>query len=170
MDGIEIIPYAPQYEEEVKDLLSELQAALVACDPEGVQVMKKRYREEYLGYVLQLVRQNSGAAFLALRAGEAIGFAAGYIETKDEEDLLTNRCPKRGVVSELVVSSPLRRGRIGRVLLSKLEDFFSENGCEFIAIDVFAPNDTARKFYETLGYRPRNIEYYRRIGESPNRE
>ena len=167
MDCVKIVPYAPKYAPQAKELLLELQAHLVACDPEAVQVLKERYREEYLGYVLGLTERFGGAVFLALRGDRAVGFAAGYPEPKDEEDLLTNRCPKRGVLSELVVSAPERRQSTGRQLLCAMEEFFRAQGCEFIAVDVFAPNRDARGFYEALGYAPRNIEYYKRIGEKP---
>ena len=98
-----------------------------------------------------------------MSGNEAVGFIAGYIEPKDEEDIITNRCPKRGIISDLAVTAPRRGSGIGKDLMNAIERYFMEMNCEFVALDLFAPNDTAKKFYDSLGYTPRNIELYKRI-------
>ena len=100
--------YTASHEEEVISLLCELQSYLVDIDSEKVQLLSNDYRLNYLPYVLELAYSNHGSALIALNNGKVIGFAAGMIEPKDKEDRLTNRCPNRGLISELIVATEWR--------------------------------------------------------------
>lgn len=168
---LKIVPYTDE-KEPIIALLEELQEHLVYVDAEKVQIMSDQYGEEYFCYLQQLLTDNGGVMYLAMSDDSVVGMIAGYIEPKDDEDRITNRCPKRGVISDLVVSSSLRNKGVGDSLMNAMENHFLSIGCEFIAVSVFAPNEVARRFYEKSGYAPRNIELYKRIGnqEASNAE
>ena len=156
--------YAPQDKAEVITLLVQLQEHLVAVDDENVQMLTDRYPKEYLNYLLDELRENHGVLFVLENATEIIGLVAGIIEPKDKEDILTNRCPIRGKVLDLIVSKDHRSGGAGTALLQAIEDYFRKHECEYICVDVFAPNKGAYTFYENNSYSPRNIELYKRLG------
>lgn len=160
---IHIIEYFKRYREESRQLLDELQGYLVNIDTEHVQTISTIYQKEYLGYLIGNALFNNGKLYLALLDNHAVGLVAGWIEAKDKDDYLTNRCPKRGLVTELVVSQNMRGHGIGEKLLDQMEEYFKSLDCEFIAINVFAPNQDALEFYKHEGYSPRNIELYKRI-------
>lgn len=141
---------------EISLLLVELQEHLVSVDDESVQTIDDEYGETYFAYLQRLVRSNDGIILLAVSESGAEGFVAGYIEPKDEEDRITNRCPRRGIISDLAVAAPRRGSGIGKELMNAIENYFMDMNCEFVALDLFAPNDMARKFYDSLGYTPRN--------------
>ena len=145
-------------------LLVQLQEHLVAVDDEQVQILTDRYPKEYLNYLLDELRENHGVLFVLENATEIIGLVAGIIEPKDKEDILTNRCPIRGKVLDLIVSKDNRSGGAGTALLQAMEDYFRKHECEYICVDVFAPNKGAYTFYENNSYSPRNIELYKRLG------
>lgn len=168
---VNIVEYTDE-KEQVIALLRELQEHLVAVDGEKVQILRDEYGKDYFDYLFRLVNDNDGKIFLAKTSDSVFGMIAGYVEPKDAEDRISNRCPKRGVISDLVVSSSFRNKGIGVSLMSVMENYFSNIGCEFIAVSVFAPNEVARRFYEKTGYAPRNIELYKRIGnqEASNAE
>ncbi len=147
----------------VTDLLVQLQAHLVSVDDEEVQVLLSKYHSEYLNRLLAILAENNGKLFVATNHGSIIGIVAGIIEPEDEEDRLTNRCPKRGKVLELVVDKNARSKGTGVSLLRMLETYFAEQHCEFVFVDVFAPNTGALSFYKKNLYAPRNIEMYKRI-------
>ncbi|MCD8116588.1 MAG: GNAT family N-acetyltransferase [Oscillospiraceae bacterium] len=159
---MEIVPYSNE-KQQVVNLLVELQEYLVSVDEESVQTIDNEYGEKYFIYLQELIKKHDGIILLAVSGSEVDGFIAGYIEPKDEEDVITNRCPRRGIISDLAVTAPRRGSEIGKDLMSAIERYFSEMNCEFVAVDLFAPNDTARKFYDSLGYTPRNIELYKRL-------
>lgn len=145
-------------------LLVQLQEHLVTVDDEQVQILTDRYPKEYLNYLLDELRENHGVLFVLENATEIIGLVAGIIEPKDKEDILTNRCPIRGKVLDLIVSKDHRSGGAGTALLQAMEDYFRKHECEYICVDVFAPNKGAYTFYENNSYSPRNIELYKRLG------
>lgn len=147
---------------QLQSLLMELQEYLVSVDVEQVQTVYDNFGEKYSKYLLQQINKNEGIIFLALSNNDTIGMIAGYIEPKDEEDYISNRCPKRGIISDLVVTSSHRGKGVGRELMKAIENFFSEQGCEFIAVNVFGPNKSAQLFYDSLGFSQRNIEYYKK--------
>lgn len=156
--------YAPEEKSQVIMLLVQLQEHLVAVDDEQVQILTDRYPKEYLNYLLDELRENHGVLFVLENATEIIGLVAGIIEPKDKEDILTNRCPIRGKVLDLIVSKDHRSGGAGTALLQAMEDYFRKHECEYICVDVFAPNKGAYTFYENNSYSPRNIELYKRLG------
>lgn len=156
--------YAPNDKAAVITLLVQLQDHLVAVDDEKVQMLTVRYRKEYIDYLFDALRVNNGILLVAENAATIIGFVAGIIEPKDREDVLTNRCPIRGKVLELIVSKDFRLGGIGTALLQAMEEYFKKHKCEYICVDVFAPNEDAVRFYQINSYAPRNIEMYKRLG------
>lgn len=156
--------YAPEDKSQVIMLLVQLQEHLVTVDDEQVQILTDRYPKEYLNYLLDELRENHGVLFVLENATEIIGLVAGIIEPKDKEDILTNRCPIRGKVLDLIVSKDHRSGGAGTALLQAMEDYFRKHECEYICVDVFAPNKGAYTFYENNSYSPRNIELYKRLG------
>jgi len=145
-------------------LLVQLQEHLVAVDDENVQMLTDRYRNEYLDYLFDELRENNGILLIAQNDVTIIGLVAGIIEPKDKEDELTNRCPIRGKVLELIVSKDYRAGGAGTALLQAMEDYFKKHECEYICVDVFVPNEDAVHFYQTKSYAHRNIEMYKRLG------
>ena len=149
--------------DKVNDLLIQLQKHLVSVDYEHVQILNEQYGKKYLNKLLDLLSKNCGKLFVAEKNGQLCGMVAGIIEPKDEDDFLTNRCPKRGKVVELVVSEHTRSQGIGTKLLRTIEDYFREQGCEFVCVDVFAPNLGALRFYEGAEYSTRNIEMYKHL-------
>lgn len=159
---MKIVPYSNE-KRQVVNLLVELQEHLVSADNEKVQTIDDAYGEKYFVYLQRLVNKHDGTILLAVSESEVEGFIAGYIEPKDEIDIITNRCPRRGVISDLAVTAHRRGNGIGKNLMNAIESYFMEKNCEFVAVDLFAPNDTARRFYDSLGYTPRNIELYKRI-------
>jgi len=155
--------YTASHEEEVISLLCELQSYLVDIDSEKVQLLSNDYRLNYLPYVLEFAYSNHGSALIALNNGKVIGFAAGMIEPKDKEDRLTNRCPNRGLISELIVATEWRGKGVGKKLVEAMEDQFKGKNCEYSVVDVFGPNGAAQSFYSGLGYGNRNIEMMKKL-------
>lgn len=160
---MEIVEYEARFEEAVKDLLVTLQAYLVEIDPEKIQVLPGCYREHYFRFTMDSIAAQEGRLLLAVRHGKAVGLIAGVIETKDDADRLTNRCPKRGRITELVVEPSARGSGAGKALLREMEACLRRMGCAYIAIDVFGPNRNALEFYRRNGYEIRNVEVMKKV-------
>lgn len=160
---ISIVPCEERFAGAVKDLLVSLQEYLVEIDPEQIQALPGSYREGYFRLTTASLAEQEGRLLLAMDHGKPVGRIAGITEAKDEIDRLTNRCPKRGRITELIVEQAGRGAGTGKALLREMEVSFQHMGCEAIAIDVFAPNRNAAEFYRRNGYEPRNIEVMKPI-------
>ena len=152
---MKIIEYNESYLEDVRDLLVELEEYIVAIDKDELDHVHPEYRCKMAILDLEEVNENNGKCFLAIEDDKAVGLIMGTIPGYDEFDYLDYKCPKRGEITELVVSSKVRSKGIGNLLMEKMENYFKENGCEYVLVDVFAYNENAIKFYDKHGYHAR---------------
>lgn len=158
-----IIEYEDKYIEEVRDLLVELEEYIVSIDKDELDIVGEDYREKYIVNLLNEVNENNGKIYLDIEDNRVVGMIAGAIRKYSEEDRLDYKCPKAGVVLELVTTQKERSKGIGRKLLNKIEEYFKTLDCEYVYIDVFAYNENAKRFYEKSDYHARMHTYIRKI-------
>ena len=150
---MEIIEYNPNFDEQIKDLLVELQNYLIDIDDWHTQVMLPEYREGNFQVDIRKVNNQEGKIYLAIES-ELI---MGVVEEKDEIDKLTNDCAKTGSVIELIVRNDIRGNGVGKTLLKQMEKYFKNINCKRVNIEVFGPNKKGLNFYEKNGYISRDI-------------
>ncbi len=160
---MKIIDYNIKYNEEIKDLLVELQEYIVSIDRDKYNIITDDYRKAYFKKTLNEVKDYKGKIYLAVdNNNKVVGLIVGIInnETMETYDF---KVPKRGRITELIVSKKCRSKGIGKLLLNKMENYFRSVGCEGILIAVFGYNDIAQKFYYKNGYFNRNLEIMRKL-------
>ena len=154
---MEIIEYEEKYLEDVKDLLVELEEYIISIDKDKLDRLHPEYREKMAVLDLEEVKNNNGKCYLAIQNGKAIGVIMGILGTYEEYDYLDYKCPRRGEVTELIVTKKIRSNGVGQKLMEKMEDYFRSIDCEYVVIDVFAYNDIGINFYNKLGYHTRGL-------------
>ena len=152
---MKIIEYEDKYLEDVKDLLVELEEYIVSIDKDELDILHPEYRDKMAIIDLEEVQNENGKCFLAIENDKAIGLIMGTIPEYEEYDYLDYKCPKRGVITELVISKNIRGNGIGNELITKMENYFKEQECEYVLVDVFAYNERGLNFYNKQGYHPR---------------
>lgn len=157
-----IIEYNEIYNENIKDLLVELQEHIVEIDKEGYNILTNEYREEYFKKTMEEIKKYEGKMFLYKENNEILGLVVGLINNEETKEY-DFQAPKRGRVSELVVTKKIRSKGIGKKLLDKITQYFKENNCKDILIAVFAYNENTIRFYERNNYHARLIEMTRKI-------
>ena len=162
---MEIIEYNEKYLEDAKDLLVELEEYIVSIDKDNLDQVGTDYREKMFQYDLEEVNKNQGKCFLAVEDDKAIGLIMGYIRKWDEADYLDYKCPKTGLVSELIVTSKIRSHGVGNLLMKKMEEYFKQLGCTHITIELFAYNEIGSNFYAKEGYHARMHSLIKEIGD-----
>lgn len=155
-----IIEYEDKYLEDVKDLLVELEEYIISIDKDNLDRIHPDYRNKM---ALKDLEENK--CYLAVEDNKAIGLIMGKITKYDEYDYLDYKCPKRGEISELIVSKNARSKGIGKALINKMEEYFKSLECEYIIVDIFAYNEKAIKFYDNNNYHPRMITSIKKIKE-----
>lgn len=159
---MDIIDYACQYDDDIKDLLVELQKHIAEMDREKYNILTDDYREKYFDKTMNEVNEYQGKIYLAKEADSIVGIIIGVINNEEVKDYNFS-APKRGRIIELVVSKKCRSKGIGKQLLNKMESYFLEVGCKGVLIDVFAYNENAKRFYYENGYFNRSIEMMKKI-------
>jgi ribosomal protein S18 acetylase RimI-like enzyme len=154
---MKIIEYEEKYLEDVKDLLVELEEYILSIDKDELDQLHPEYREKMAILDLEEVKEYNGKCYLAIEDDKAIGLIMGTIPGYDEYDYLDYKCPKRGEITELIVSKNIRSKGIGNELIKKLEEYFKNEGCEYVLVDVFAYNEIGINFYNKQGYHPRML-------------
>lgn len=152
---MKVIEYEDKYLEDVRDLLVELEEYIVSIDKDNLDRVHSEYREKVALIDLEEVRKYNGKCYIALDNDKVVGMIMGTIPLYDEYDYLDYKCPKRGEVTELIVSKNVRSKGIGNRLLNEMEKYFKSQNCEYVLIDVFAYNENAIKFYNKNDYHPR---------------
>lgn len=104
---------------------------------------------------LKDIDENNGKCYLSLENKKVVGLIMGNIPKYDEFDYLDYKCPKRGIITELAVTSKVRSKGIGKILIKEIENYFRNQGCEYVLVDVFAYNKNAINFYNSSGYHSR---------------
>ena len=144
---MKIIEYNEKYLEDVKDLLVELEEYILSIDKDELDQLHPEYREKMALLDLEEVNKTNGKCYLAIEDDKAIGLIMGTLPPYDEYDYLDYKCPKRGEITELIVTNKTRSKGVGQQLIEKMEEYFKSMGCEYIFVDVFAYNEIAKNFY-----------------------
>ena len=152
---MQIVEYEDKYLEDVRNLLVELEEYIVSIDKDYLDHVHPEYREKMVTIDLDEVKNNNGKCYLAIENDEAIGLIMGCIFPYGEFDYLDYKCPKRGKITELIVTNKIRSKGIGQELINKIEEYFKSVGCEYVIVDVFAYNDIGKIFYNKKKYHTR---------------
>lgn len=159
-----IIEYNTIYDEDIKNLLVELQEHIANIDKLGYNILTPKYREDYFKETMDEVNKYQGKIYLYQENNKIIGLIIGLINNEEEQDS-GFKVPKRGRISELIVSKNIRGKGIGTKLLNKMTEYLKHQNCQDILIGVFGYNEEAIKFYERNGYHTRMIEMTKKVEE-----
>ena len=160
---MKIVEYEEKYLEDVRDLLVELEEYIVSIDKDNLDRVHPEYREKMALIDLQEVNNYDGKCYLAIENNRVMGLIMGCIPDYDEYDYLDYKCPKRGEITELIVTKKVRSNGVGQILMNKMEEYFKSVGCEYIIVDVFGYNENGFKFYEKGGYHTRMLTMIKKI-------
>ena len=158
-----IIEYNDKYLEDVKDLLVELEEYIISIDYDHLDQLHEEYRDKMAILDLEEIKKYNGKCYLYIEDNKVVGLIMGIINQYDKYDYLDYKCPKKGEITELIVSNKIRSKGIGQKLIKKIEEYFKSQNCEYIKVEVFAYNDNALKFYTKQKYHPRMVDMIKKI-------
>ena len=159
---MKIIEYNPKYDEQIKILLVELQSYITKIDEDKYNIITNEFKEKYIQKTIEEVQNYEGKIFLAQDNEKIVGLIVGLINN-DEIHTYDFKAPKRGRITELIVTHEYQKNKVGEKLLNEMEEYFKSVGCKAVLIDVFGYNLNAQNFYSKNGYKNRNIEIMKKI-------
>lgn len=157
-----IIEYDGKYDKDIINLFIELQEHIADLDREGYNILTANYGHLYLKKTLEEVKKYNGKLLLYKIDQDILGLVVGLINN-DAEDSYDFKAPRRGRITELIVSEKKRSKGIGKKLLKAMEGYLISQECSDVLLGVFAYNDRALKFYEENGYHVRMLEMTKKI-------
>jgi ribosomal protein S18 acetylase RimI-like enzyme len=157
-----IIEYNNKYDEDIKRLLEELQIYIASLDEEGYNIVTREFKEKNFIETMEEVEKYEGKILLYQEDNYITGLIIGIINN-EEEETYNFIAPKRGRITELIVSHQSRSKGTGTKLLKAMEDYLKSVGCEDILLGVFAYNEKAKNFYEKHGYHNRMIDMTKKL-------
>ena len=157
-----IIEYNNKYDEDIKRLLEELQIYIASLDEEGYNIVTREFKEKNFIETMEEVEKYEGKILLYQEDNNITGLIIGIINN-EEEETYNFIAPKRGRITELIVSHQSRSKGTGTKLLQAMEDYLKSVGCEDILLGVFAYNEKAKNFYEKHGYHNRMIDMTKKL-------
>ncbi len=156
-----------QYSAEDKNtlvaLMEELQDYLVQIDTMKRLRRLPEWGKHYTNELLKKIKKDGGVIFIAEAENIPFGFVAGILNKQSKDELLGCVPTKSGRVVELIVSEKYRSKKVGKILMSKIEEYFKKQNCDIIQIEVFGPNTLAHDFYKKLGYGDRDFDMIKKI-------
>ena len=101
----------------------------------------------------QMVADDANPIFVADDDGSVVGYAFCQIK---EPEITNNTVPFRSLyIDDLCVDSEYRGRRIGTRLFEFVKEEARRLGCYEITLNVWEGNETAERFYEKLGMKPK---------------
>ena len=102
-----------------------------------------------------LLRDENRPIFIAEEDGQVLGYGFCVLKvTKDDPVLADN---KTLYIDDLCVDENCRGKHIGKTVYAHIVAYAKSIGCDSVTLNVWAFNESARGFYESLGMKPQKI-------------
>ena len=137
---------------EINELLAQVDLVHHIIRPDLFNIGNK-YTDEQ---VLEIIKDEKTPVFVAVDENDkTMGYAFCMFKQHLTEEFLTDI--KTLYIDDLCVYEHLRGQHVGKALYDYVCNFAKENGCYNITLNVWEGNDSAKRFYESVGMKPQKI-------------
>lgn len=124
--------------------------------PDIFRAHTRKYSDDELAHIFD---DDSRPVFVAVdehaSAGEVLGYAFCIHQQHVDDNVLTDI--RTLYIDDLCVSEEARGRHIGSALYRHVIDYARETECYNVTLNVWACNESARRFYERMGLAPQKI-------------
>ena len=103
----------------------------------------------------QLLQDESRPIFVGVEDGRMLGYCFCVLEEVKDNSVLCD--VKSLYIDDLCVDETIRGRHVGSRLYEHVCGYAKSMGCRSVTLNVWCGNDSAMKFYESRGMRPRKI-------------
>lgn len=137
----------------INRLLEQVLAVHHNGRPDLFKAEGRKYTDEELREIL---RDDGKPIFVATDARDAVlGYAFCVFQQRINDNIFTDI--KTLYIDDLCVDEQRRGEHIGKQLYRHAVDFARESGCYNVALNVWACNESAMRFYEGCGLKPQKV-------------
>ena len=134
------------------DLLSQVLEVHHNARPDIFKSGAKKYTDDELEAILADANR---PIFVAEEEGRVLGYAFCIFVQHKDNNILTD--VKTLYIDDLCVDEDVRGKGIGRLLYNHVVEFAKECGCYNVTLNVWADNQSALAFYESIGLHKQKI-------------
>lgn len=102
-----------------------------------------------------LLKEEARPIFVGVEDGKMLGYCFCILEEVKDNPVL--RDGKSLYIDDLCVDETIRGKHVGSRLYDHVCGYAKEIGCNGVTLNVWCGNDSAMKFYESRGMKPRKI-------------
>ena len=114
----------------------------------------------YERWLNRRVKEDGGRVWVAERADEIVGYVLAIVGHRSP----VYETRTVGMICDLSVAPTCAREGIGSALVSHVLLAFMNQGVECVQVNYDHQNESACKFWQKMGFRPRLVEAYRPLG------
>lgn len=104
----------------------------------------------------EIIKDDNRPIFVAVDENDkTLGYAFCIFKQFINDNVLTDI--KTLYIDDLCVFEDLRGRHIGRALYEYARDFAKKSGCYNLTLNVWSCNESAQRFYESVGMKPQKI-------------
>ena len=105
--------------------------------------------------VLEMLGKTENPIFVAVEDGQVLGYGFCMIEQYQQHTVMTDRTTL--YIDDLCVLEACRGKHIGTAIYQEILRYAKYRGCYNVTLNVWSCNESAMKFYESLGMKPQKV-------------
>ena len=105
--------------------------------------------------VMGMLDQSSNPIFVAVVQDRVLGYGFCFMKDFSQDTVLTPH--KSLYIDDLCVDESCRGQHIGKAIYHEILRYAKMRGCYNVTLNVWSCNESAMKFYESLGLKPQKI-------------
>lgn len=158
-----------------RQALTEAQDFYSDLDPHAHFWQARGYAARYANRLLRRMRRQAGIVLVGKLGDQPAGLIAAEVIRRRPHyypigEALNPRRYHSAEIVELYVRGAYRRRGVGRALMAEAERRLRSRGCDWVRLEVLAPNRVARALYADLGYRATDLRLGKLLRISKSRK
>ena len=105
--------------------------------------------------VMELLNDSNRPIFVAVEGDKVLGYGFCMMEYVENHSVLNDRTTL--YIDDICVLDTCRGQHIGTKIYHEILRYAKERGCYNVTLNVWSCNESAMKFYESLGMKPQKV-------------
>jgi len=105
--------------------------------------------------VLDMLDKSNAPIFVAVEENKVLGYGFCIMEQYQKHSVMNDRLTL--YIDDLCVLEECRGQHIGSAIYQKILEYAKYRGCYNVTLNVWSCNESAMKFYESMGLKPQKV-------------
>lgn len=105
--------------------------------------------------VMEMLEKQENPIFVAVEGDKVLGYGFCMMETYKQHSVMKDRVTL--YIDDLCVLEACRGQHIGTAIYQHILEYAKYRGCYNVTLNVWSCNESAMKFYESMGMKPQKV-------------